>query len=78
MYVLQCPHDVDVHLLFSFDFDLHITCFQGHVKLLFNLSILTDGDRFVLGPQKNYLYSILTNIMYVLQCPHGIHVPILF
>ena len=31
MHVWQCPHDVDVHLLFCFNLDLHITCFHGHV-----------------------------------------------
>ena len=53
MHVLQFSHDVDVHLLFCFDLDCHITCFQGHVKLRFALSILTDGY------QKSY--AILTN-----------------
>ena len=33
MYALLCQHDVDVHLLFCFDLDLHITCFQCHGKL---------------------------------------------
>ena len=28
MHVLQCPHDVDVQLLFSFFLDLHLTCSQ--------------------------------------------------
>ena len=30
MYVWQCPHDVDVHLIFCFDLYLHLTCSQGH------------------------------------------------
>ena len=24
MYILQCPHDVDIHLLFYFDIDLRL------------------------------------------------------
>ena len=31
MHVWQYPHCVDGHLLFCFDLDLHLTCFQGHV-----------------------------------------------
>ena len=31
MCALQCQHDVDVHLLFSFDLDLHITFSRGCV-----------------------------------------------
>ena len=31
MHALQCQDDVDVHLLFCFEFDLHITSSQGHV-----------------------------------------------
>ena len=31
MHVLKGIHDVDVHLLFCVDLDLHLTCSQGHV-----------------------------------------------
>ena len=31
MHVLQYPHDVDVHLLFCVDLDLHLPCSQGPV-----------------------------------------------
>ena len=31
MHALQCQHDLDVHLLFCVDLDLHITSFQGRV-----------------------------------------------
>ena len=31
MHALQCQHDVDVHLLFCFDIDLHLICSQVHV-----------------------------------------------
>ena len=27
VHVWQCPHDVDVYLLFCFDLNLHLTCF---------------------------------------------------
>ena len=30
MHVLHYPHDGDVHLLFCYDRDLHLTCSQGH------------------------------------------------
>ena len=31
MHALQCQHDLDVHLLFCFDLDLHITSSRGRV-----------------------------------------------
>ena len=31
MHALQCQHDVDVHILFCFDLDLHLNCFRGCV-----------------------------------------------
>ena len=65
MHVLQCPHDVDVHLLFSFYLDLHITCFQDHIKL--TLLILTDGYHFVCSAQKSY--AILTNYNVCIAMP---------
>ena len=38
MYILQCPHDINmyVHLLFCFDLDLNLTC----PKAMFNLEFL--------------------------------------
>ena len=33
MHALQCQHDLDVHLLFCVDLDLHINSFRGHVLL---------------------------------------------
>ena len=35
MQALYCQHDLDVHLLFCFDLDIHITCSRGHVSLGF-------------------------------------------
>ena len=31
MHALQCQHDLDVHLLFCFELDLHITSSRGCV-----------------------------------------------
>ena len=31
MHALQCQHDLDVHLLFCVDLDLHITSSRGRV-----------------------------------------------
>ena len=31
MHALQCQHDLDVHLLFCFHHDLHITSSRGHI-----------------------------------------------
>ena len=31
MHVLQCQHDIDVHLLFCFDLDLYMTSSRGRV-----------------------------------------------
>ena len=31
MHALQCQHDLDVHLIFCVDLDLHITSSRGHV-----------------------------------------------
>ena len=31
MHALQCQYDIDVHLLFCFDLDLHIASSRGHV-----------------------------------------------
>ena len=75
MYALHYQHDVDVHLLFSFALDLHITCSWGHIKLGFSSSILTDGYNFACSAQqKLYLF----NKLHVLQCQHDIDVHLLF
>ena len=31
LHALHYQHDIDVHLLFCFDLDLHITCSRGRV-----------------------------------------------
>ena len=53
MHAWQSQHDVDVHLLFCFDIDLHLTCSQLHVELGFSSSILTDGYHFVCSAQQS-------------------------
>ena len=60
MHVLQCPHDVDVHLLFCFDLDLHLTCSQVHVSIGFSSAILNEGYHFACKPS-NKLSCIYYN-----------------
>ena len=52
MHALQCQHDIDVHLLFCVDLDLHITSYRGRVLLGFSSSILTDGYHFACSAQQ--------------------------
>ena len=64
MHALQCQHDIDVHLLFCFDIDLHLTCSQLRFSLM--------GTTLCATP--NNLCAILTYYHVLLQCPHDIHV----
>ena len=80
MHALQCQHDVDVHLLFCFDIDLRLICSQVHVFML-PRSCLTwiffvDSHWWVpLCVQHPTIYMPFRQlIMYILQCPHDIHV----
>ena len=41
IHPLQCPHDVDMHLLFYFDLELHLTSLC--LTWIFFLSIFADG-----------------------------------
>ena len=52
MHALQCQHDLDVHLLFCVDLDLHITSSQGRVLLRFFSSMFTDGYHFACSSQQ--------------------------
>ena len=52
MHALQCQHDLDVHLLFCVDLDLHITSFRG----LFRRSSLM-GTTLRAAPSKSYTFS---------------------
>ena len=54
MYVLQCPHDVDVHLIFCFALDLHITCSQGRVNIDFLHRSSLMGTILRAAPNKSY------------------------
>ena len=60
MHALQSQHDVDVHLLFCFDIDLHITCSQLHVSSL----ILTDGYHFVCSAQQSMCHFDILSCIY--------------
>ena len=52
IHALQYQHDIDVHLLFCFDLDLHITSSRGRVLLGFSSLILTDGYHFACSAQQ--------------------------
>ena len=52
MHALQCQNDLDVHLLFCVDLDLHITSSRGHVGLEYSLSVLTDRYHFACSAQQ--------------------------
>ena len=74
MHALQCQHDVDVHLLFCFDIDLHLICSQVHVFITWIFFV--DSHWWVpLCVQHPTIYMPFRQIiMYILQCPHDIHV----
>ena len=58
MHLLRFPHDVDVHRLFCFDIDLHLTCSrQGHVSHGFYLLIFTDVHHFVCSAHQKVWFS---------------------
>ena len=52
IHALQCQRDIDVHLLFCFDLDLHIPSFRGRVLRGCSSSILTDGYHFACSAQQ--------------------------
>ena len=57
MHALQCQHDLDVHLLFCVDHDLHITSSWGRVNLdLFRRSSLM-GTTLCAAPSKSHAFS---------------------
>ena len=80
MHALQCQHDVDIHLLFCFDIDLHAP--------MYYLDFLTDGYHFAGNNTKQtlchfdklpcmycnahmiyiYTYFVLTSINLMLSC----------
>ena len=73
MHALQCQHDVDVHLLFCFDIDLHLICSQVHdcITWIFFVDSLWWVPLCVQHPIIYMPYRQI--IMYILQCPHDIH-----
>ena len=61
MHALQCQHDIEVHLLFCVDLDLHITSPEVVFNLVIFSSILTDGYHFACSaPQKLCLFNKLS------------------
>ena len=72
MHVLQCPHDVDMHLLFCFDRYLHITCSLGNIELWFCSSILTAVCAV---PSKSCTFS---TCYHACIFPHDVDVHLLF
>ena len=71
MHQLHYQHDVDVHLLFCFDLDLHITCSRGRVKFDFLRRFSLVGTILRAASRKSI-------IMYALQCQPDIDVHLLF
>ena len=73
MHALQSQHDVDVHLLFCFDIDLHLTCSQlPCITWIFFVDLRWWVPLCV---QRPTIYVPFWHIiMYILQCPHDIHV----
>ena len=57
LHALHYQHDIDVHLLFCFDLDLHIAC----SKVVFNLDFLRlfslMGTTLRAAPSKSYAFS---------------------
>ena len=66
IHALQCQHDIDVHLLFCVDLDLHMASYRGHVLLGFSSSILTDGYHFTYSAQQKPCACLLNK----LSCMH--------
>ena len=57
MDVLQCPHDVDVYLLYCFDLDLPLTCSKvmSNMDFLYQSSLM--GITLCAAPNKGYDFS---------------------
>ena len=76
MHALQSQHDLDVHLLFCVDLDLHITSSE----VVFNLDFFVDPHWWVplcvQRPAKAMPFQQI--IKHALQCQHGLDVHLLF
>ena len=57
MHASQCQHNLDMHLLFCFDVDLHITSSRGRVWLGFVRRSSLMGTTFRAAPCKRYAFS---------------------
>ena len=57
MHALQCQHDLDVHLLFCVDHDLHITSSEVVFNLDFVLQSSLMGTTLCAAPSKSYAFS---------------------
>ena len=80
MHALQCQHDLDVHLIFCFDLDLHITSSRGRVLFGISSSILTNGYHFACSAQQKPCTCLLNNYHACIAIPDwfGCSSPILF
>ena len=77
MRALQCQHDLDVHLLFCVDLDLHITSRGSCLTWDFFSLILTDGHHFACSAQQK-LCRFNKLSMHKLHYQHDVDVHILF
>ena len=78
MHPLQYQHDVDVHLLFCFDLDLHITCSRGRVNFDFLRRFSLMGTIMRAAPSKSYAFSINYYVCIAIPSWHICAPPILF
>ena len=67
MHVLQCPHDVDVHLLLCFNL-FPMSC----LTYIFIIYLLWWVPHCVQCPTKAMIFQQI--IMHVFQCPHDVDV----
>ena len=74
MHVWQWPHYVDVHLVFCFDRDLHLTCSQGHVL---HGIFFTESTTWSAAPSKSYSFSTNYHAC-IWQYTHDVGVHLLF
>ena len=75
-HVLHCQHDLDVHLLFCVDLELHITSSRGRVNLDFSCRSSLMGTTLCAAPTKNMSFQQI--IIHALQCQHDLDVHLLF
>ena len=61
MHELHCQHDVDVHLLFCFDLDLHITSSRDRVLTIFFVNSHWWVQLCVQHPAPSKSYAFSTN-----------------